>query len=297
MRILIVGLTVALCFGNAQPGEDTRDIWDTGFMGRRPAPSSPGVSAGSVRRQSIAYRRAVTAGALEQAGSPVRSVQAALGVTIWRLRAPSDADGTAPRLLVQDTGAQRPIEYVPERVRLDEPFRVGDRIRFAIESPREGYLYVVDRERYNDGTFGQPYLIFPVANLNSGDNYVQPGKLIELPGQRDRVPALKIERRDARHIGEELLIVVSPRPSRSLSVNRPDFPLPDVVLRDWQRDSLSADGRLDLAVQGSLWTGVEKLAGGAGRLLTQDDPMPESIYVTSGPVTGPLLVRVYLEVK
>ena len=56
-------------------------------------------------------------------------------------------------------------------------------MRVAIELPQEGFLYVVDRERYRDGTSGDPYLIFPVQNLNHGDNKGEPG-----PADRNSQP-------------------------------------------------------------------------------------------------------------
>jgi hypothetical protein len=44
----------------------------------------------------------------------------------------------------------------------------------------EGYLYVIDREQYEDGTLGEPVQIFPTTRTRGGDNSVKPGSLIEI---------------------------------------------------------------------------------------------------------------------
>ena len=43
------------------------------------------------------------------------------------------------------------------------PLRDGDRMRLSIEAPWDGYLYVLNREQYADGSTSDPYLIFPAA--------------------------------------------------------------------------------------------------------------------------------------
>jgi hypothetical protein len=46
-----------------------------------------------------------------------------------------------------------------------------------------------------------------------------------------------------------------------------------------------------------MWTGAENIAGSAQRLLTPEDPMPQSIFVTTGDRSRPLLVRIPLDVE
>ena len=53
----------------------------------------------------------------------------------------------------------------------------------SIESPRSGFLYVIDREQYADGSTSDPYLIFPTQKIHAGNNAVSPGKVIELERQ------------------------------------------------------------------------------------------------------------------
>ena len=71
-------------------------------------------------------------------------------------------------------------EWTPERIEADTPLKVSERVRITVESPRAGYLYVVDREQYADGSLGDAYLIFPTTRTRDGDNKVRPGKLIDI---------------------------------------------------------------------------------------------------------------------
>ena len=104
-----------------------------------------------------------------------------IGVTIWRLQPTSANDGSARVLVMEEA---RPTEWTPQRIEADTPLKVGERVRLSIESPRAGYLYVIDREQYADGSYGDAYLIFPTLRTRGGDNEVRPGKLIDIPAQR-----------------------------------------------------------------------------------------------------------------
>ena len=296
MRIVI--LLVAIWTALAQSEDKTREIWDLGFREHRPQPANSH-NASSVKkpesyRPSSSIVSNVPAGRGRQSAN--ESSTAALGVTIWRLRHVTGSDESAARLLVQDSGSAKGTEYVPERIRPDDHLRVGDRVRLGIESPRNGFLYVLDRERFSDGTYGEPYVLFPVSNLSHGDNRVFPGRLIEIPGQRDPVPALKIEKRSSGYVGEELSVIVSPQRIPSMTVDRPDTPLPGNILLSWERESPTTVMRLDLVSDDAVWTSVEKSAGNDARILTQDDPMPQAIYVAPRATKGSLLVRISLEV-
>lgn len=314
MRTLIFFLLV-IC-GVAQTTDDpSRAIWDTGFREQRPTaspsqsvvPSRPAIRYRTARPPTSPATGRVPSPAQQPPSAPAPSIAqrvappaaqptAALGITIWKLREAKHGYEMGARLLVQAAPDRQPSEYIPERIRIGAPLRVGDQVRLSIESPRPGFLYVINRERYRDGGFGRPHLIFPVANLNGGDNRVGPGRLIEIPGQRDRVPALVVERRDPRHAGEELIFIVSPERFSFQAPATPAEPLSTEVLKDWENRCSTAEIRLDLASDPAPWTAVEKEAGVGARLLTQADPMPESIYATAAIPDQPLLVRVALEV-
>ena len=127
----------------SQPTEATRAIIAEEFLKARP--KKP---AGSPAKQAT-YRRVTP----PSKSSPKSTVVAELGVTVWRLRPSRTSDGQA-RLLVHQ-GAEA-SQWTPERIETGSRVAVGDRLRLAIESPRSGYLYVVDAEQYADGSTGAP---------------------------------------------------------------------------------------------------------------------------------------------
>ena len=113
-----------------------------------------------------------------------------LGVTIWRLRPATEKDDVALRFLDQaDEEASpdaKPKGLTAERLDGTTQLREGDRVRLSIEAAQSGFLYIIDREQYTDGTLGEPYLIFPNTQTHGGDNRVKAGSVIEIPGQTDR---------------------------------------------------------------------------------------------------------------
>ena len=184
--------------------EDAREIWDTGFLKKRPAHSG----GHSQTPHYAAETHKAAAKALEAKPS-----KAAIGLTVWRLRAPVAAEHDDSRLLLQDKGERSGVVVlIPERLDATEPLREGDRVRLSIEVPRVGFLYVIDREKYRDGLLGAPMLIYPTLNMNGGKNDVAPGLVIEIPPRDSEVVALKINRSSDRQTGEDLTFIVSAQP-------------------------------------------------------------------------------------
>jgi hypothetical protein len=193
----------------AQEAEDqTRDLWDTAFLQKRPAAKKPIKRTQPVRYKVVGKRTAPT--------SPTPTVQAAVvGVTIWRLRPSKASDDAEVRQLVHQQG-----EWTPERVSAGAPLSEGSRVQLTIESPRSGYLYVFDREIYADKTFGEPYLIFPTLSLNGGDNKVSAGRVVEIPSSQDKPPFYTLKRSRADHEGETLTVIVTDKPLTELTIGR-----------------------------------------------------------------------------
>ena len=138
-----------------KPEDATRKLWDTAFIGSS-------TSKKSAHRRRGSYRIATP-------NVPVDNVvpDTVVGVTIWRLR-PANRSDSGERLIVHDDNAVK--EWVPERISANTRLVQGDRLRISVEAVRAGYLYVIDREQYADGTLGEPYLIFPTTRTSAGDN-------------------------------------------------------------------------------------------------------------------------------
>src|ERR1700730_18021845 len=213
-----------------------------------------------------------------------------IGVTVWRLR-PSQSTDTGGRVLVLD--GLKESEWAPERLEADTPLSVGDRVRLTIESPRPGFLYIIDREQYSDGSLGDPMMIFPTLRTRGGDNRVAPGKLIDIPAQEDQYSYFTAQpagdRRD--QIAEVLTIILLTQPL-SLQIGELPLKLTSTQVTGWEKLWGGAAERLELiGGAGRTWTSDEKAAGAArGRQLTQAGPPPQTVYQVTRKAGGQLLV-------
>jgi hypothetical protein len=219
-----------------------------------------------------------------------------LGITVWRLRPAISADG-GPRILVQE-GADT-VSWTPERVPSDTPLRQGDRVRLSIESPRTGYLYVIDREQYAGKQQGDAYLIFPTTRTNNGDNKVTAGRLVEIPAQEDRPNYFTLKQSRPDQSGEVLSVIVTDKPLEDVTIGDKPIALSAELVSKWEHASSSEIQRFEMTGgAGKTWTKAEQEAGLDGtRLLTQDDPGPQTIYRVTANGDEPILVKVGLKYR
>ena len=209
MKVLLGFVLLFLITGTlvvAQKSDDTtRKLWDTAYI----APASGKTT--SRRRAHSKYRIATP-------NVPIDNVvpESVVGVTIWRLR-PAGRSESGERIIVHDDNAGK--EYVPERISANTKLVAGDRLRVSVEAARNGYLYVIDRELYADGTLGEPYLIFPTTRTLNGDNQVSVGKLAEIPAQDDSPPFFTIRRSRPDQVAEVLSVLVTPVPLEGVQIS------------------------------------------------------------------------------
>src|SRR5262249_5091990 len=158
-------------------------------------------------------------------------------------------------------------------------------------------LYIVDRERYSDGSFGDAMLIFPTLRPRHGDNHVQPGKLIDIPAQEDQYSYFTAQpagnRRD--QVAEVLTIVLTTRPL-PLQIGDQPQKIPASEITKWDQLWGGVSERLELVGgAGRTWTREEKSASAeTGRQLSQSGPPPQTVYRVSRTASGQFLVTVPL---
>jgi hypothetical protein len=274
--------TIAVIGANGRQGSDetTRQIIAEEFLKKRPSPAK--TSTG----RKPAYRLVTPAAAVKAPAAATMD----LGVTLWRLR-PSQSSDEGARLLVQDAS-----ELSAERLDTGAPLAIGDRVRLTIESPAAGFLYVVDRELYADGTMSEPYLIFPTTRTRSGDNAVRAGRLIDIPDQQDRPNYFSVRPSRPGQVGELITILVTPAALDSVAIADKPAVLANDVVASWEK--LWTAPVQQFALEGGvkkLWTREEQAAAGdATRLLKQDDPPPQTIFRLAAKKGTPLLVNVRL---
>ena len=283
---ILICLAAAMTFAQTQDDSSRQIILDR-FNKARPTETASGTRPRPAMRSPL-YRRTGTL-----AGGRRRSTEE-LGVTIWRLRPARSADSGA-RVLVQE--GLKTTEWTPERIEADTPLNIGDRVRISVESPRPGYLYIVDREQYSDGSLGEPMLIFPTLRTRGGENRVFPGRLIDIPAQEDQYSYFTAQpgsdRRD--QVAEVLTFILTPDPL-PLQIGEQPLKLANTQIAGWEKLWGGAAERLELVNgAGRTWTNEEKEAGASrGVRLNQSGPPPQTVYRVARKAGSPLLVTVPL---
>jgi hypothetical protein len=260
LTVLTAPMTV-----KAQGDETTRRLWDTAFINSGSKKASP-------RRAKRSYRIATPN--VPTAGVDGETV---VGVTLWRLRRAATRD-TGERLIVHD--GPDSAEWLPERISANTKLNQGDRLRISVEAARTGYLYVIDREQYADGSLGEPYLIFPTTRTLAGNNQVTVGKIIELPAQDDSPPYFTVRRSRGDQVAEVLSVVVSPTPLEGLEITDKIQKLSEARVSQWEKSWGSRVGLLELEKGvGQAWSKEEKEVGAdVSKSLKSNAPAPQVIY-------------------
>ncbi|MGH9846191.1 MAG: DUF4384 domain-containing protein [Blastocatellia bacterium] len=294
--VACVGLifNTTVCAQDPAQEEDARRLWDSEFLKKRAEAKTPAPA-----RKPMGYRRVAAkkpAPAKPNATDAKPAIEAVegemVGVTVWRLRATKTADAQESRLLLEE---DEKSEWTLERVESETVFAPGDRVRLSIESPRNGYLYVIDREQYTDGTLSNPHLIFPTLRNRNGDNSVKAGKVIELPGKS----AFRLSSLREDYAGEALTVIVTEQPLADVTVGERIVKLDPALVARWEKQWNASIERFELiGGAGKTYTKAEREAGQEGsRVLTQEDELPQTLYRVVAARSNPLLITVPLRMK
>lgn len=294
LKLMIATLAIALgCESSTlsapiQSGEQTRKLWDSEFFKSKGKPAT-----GKTTKPRPRYR-VVT----PQVPTEEVNADTVLGITLWRLRPAKPADDKQVRLFKHDKDDTKVIEWTPERISVDTALAIGQRVRLSIESARTGFLYVIDRELYADGTMGEPYLIFPTTRLRGGDNQVVVGRIVDIPAQEDRPNYFKLDPDRADLVGEIISVLITPQPLPNLKIGEDAIQLSKADVIEWEQKWGAKVGRLEMeGSAGKTWTKEEKEASAAnGKQLKAASPAPQTLYYRPEAKTGdPLMVSVKLQ--
>lgn len=297
----------------AQPAEDnSRGFWPPEFR--------PAAPAGAKPRPGTYKPVKTTRPAIVKPGAEPNG----LGVTLWLLRpaesfnqpAPANARSNQPKptpkpdeevarvLIKKKVGnSERTDEMIPERIQADTPLKVGQLLRLSVEVPQDGYLYVIDREKYTDGSIGEPFLIFP-SNPKSDEHVVKAGRIIELPDSKDFVFEVKLrsEMENKTLSGEMLSFLVSPRPLDGIPAADAEglIRLPEAMVQEWETKwgQNTVLGRAELETgKGRARTRSEQSAlTSNSQTLTQADPLPQTVFQIAVKRGSPFIVKMPLTI-
>jgi hypothetical protein len=194
------------------------------------------------------------------------------GVTLWK---------------VERTGDPSRKE-IARRVEAGTQFREGDLIRLSIESPRAGFLYVIDRDWFTDGTAGgETNLIFP---QKGEDNRLVAGKLIDIPARHDQPFKARPK---ANQAGEMLTIIVTLTPL-SLPLSKDALPVSNPQLASWEKKWSGMTERFEMNDSVGETRTIAELEATGARQLTRNDPAPQTIYLLTPRSSDGLLFNLLL---
>ena len=268
-------------------GEIPRDIISKDFLEKRPAKSKSGQGPkGSEKRSENGSESSYRPTTIVTKQSDKPRLQ--IGVTIWKLEPVTTGFSAGQRPVYEVDGNS--LEWIPRRVEADAQFKKGDSLRLSIESPRAGYLYVVNRDWLADGSFGETNLIFPTQGE---DNRLEAGKLIDIPGQ-GKIPFKASPKPNQSDELLTFIVTSSPLPLRLSS--RP-LTISKTQLAEWEEKWEAEADRFEMTGgAGKTRTEVEQLAASPmrSRQLTREDPMPQTIYSLIPKNNGGLLFNLVL---
>ena len=309
---VILSALMSIAAFSQDGGPQTRSATSDAFRAKRPPAAAPANSRARPPRPSTKYRYVRTERNIAGSRPAAKSTTTAkpktaqpdktpktlseIGFTMWKLRPP--AEGEAGFYIPVELSEGKVAQWLAERVGVNSRFKLEDRVRLAIESSVDGYLYIVNRETYSDGSVGDPYLIFPTAA--DGDNTVGPGLLFDIPDQRDEFPYFNVKPRDESKLsvydGEHITIIISRRPLTGLDAD----PKTDKLLKTAALEKLEETAESELfertdtedriftkteadSTCGATTRGLErqKSSGkscGRAKYLSRDDAQPQTLF-------------------
>ncbi len=286
--LVMIGLLVGTgsVFMAAAQDDESKAIKAEVFIKDRPARRSPNAAVYKPAARSSNNTNAAI--------PPAGTAFAQLGVTIWKFRRSTVADKTK-ELVEEDEG--EPTEWTLQRVEESTPLAPGTKVRLSIESlSRDGYLYVIDREQYADGTLGDPLLIFPTKKTADA-NRVKAGRLIYVPSSTGKFRIMPSES-GKRYVGEVITVLVASKPLiKEDQLGAKSIRLSSQQVESWAKQWGATATKFEMAGgAGQAMTEKEQAAGtDSSQVLTRDDPVPQTVYRVAIKPNDPVLVTVPLK--
>jgi hypothetical protein len=227
-----------------------------------------------------------------------------VGITLWRVRPATEAEINDHKVHIERMmWDQKEHEVVVTRISDDSPIGDKDLIQMSVEylpdrngedampPNRAGYLYVINREQFPDGSLKNGRLIFPTRLTYGGDNRVLPGKTVTLPDP-GRPFRIKRDSSGQAQAYETYTIILSPEPmdpELPQEIGRSAMELPPNLLSEWERQWSAGESRADLRggvgqartqreLEASGDPGETRSTEDSAEDLTQDDPPPQIVF-------------------
>jgi hypothetical protein len=265
--------TQALCNFQQDAGQtqedETKGLVPKLFVAKRPAvQSNRPTKSRSTQSKKIVYRR-ITKPIVKP--KTEKFEMASLGFTVWKRRAATTDNSKG--IAENKNGLTPTVKSDYERVNSETPLAIGENIQITVESlTQTGYLYIIDREKYIDGSFSDPKVIYPIRGR---DNYVTPG-ILKTTGVFDIV-ASKSSKQQVEEVFTVLLSPTKLIPPAELTGGIVD--LDSAKFAEWfSKWKVDFEVIEQEAENGQTMTDEEAKGIEENRKLTQEDPAPATIY-------------------
>lgn len=289
-----------LCLVTAQEGSKDIGVVKSEEVVNRSAQAAGGGSTTnrasvSVARRNVTYRPSRRFTRVPPA--PTMEF-AQVGLTVWRLQ---EAEGAKE---MDQEGKEAKLEQLEASKQLS----LGSMVRLGIEPlTHDGFLYVIDREQFADLSYGAARLIFPTLSTRNGNNRVRAHELVLIP----RPPSyfrINPSSTGKTQTAEVLTIIVSPTPLQlPAALGERAMTISDRLFKSWETQwGTTSVNVLEMNGGAGLTTSVKAQVEGAKSMdqegqerqqLTQDDPLPQTIYRATVRRGRALLVTVPLQFK
>jgi hypothetical protein len=298
IRLLLSALSVVMVWPFAGISATAQEVQTKGIKAEEFIKERPANPAGNTRGRRTPPARKPTYKTSETVAAalpPPGKVFAQVGVTLWRARPSTSADKT--KELVEEVDSE-PTEWSLERIEEGTLLTPGQKVRLSIESlSRDGYLYVINREEYADGSLGAARLIFPTKKTAEGALRVKAGKMVYIPGPRGYF-RIKPSSSPKGHVAEVLTVLVSSKPlidSGRLSATA--ITLANEEVESWEKQWATQATKFEMeGGAGRVMTEKEQSAASADAAsLSQDDPVPQTIYRVAIKPEDALVIRLPLK--
>jgi hypothetical protein len=230
---------------------------------------------------------------------PVEPAAALIGFTAWELRPSIASDPPRARAIIQpppkpEQARAEPEEFTPVRLPIQGGLRIGTKFWLGIETSRSGYLYVIDREVFDQGRLGEPFLIFPTERIRQGNNRIASGDLIRLPGDGANPPYWVLESSQADYRGELVTIILTPQPVPELRSQSERAPLDPAWLAGFEKTWGAQAAHVFRGNAGEFAAPAEL---NPVPVLGRADPPPENIYRVDVKPGRPVVMSVPISIQ
>lgn len=301
IRLLLSVLSVVMVWPLAGTSASAQDVQTKGikaeeFIKERPAKPTGGVGSRRTRPARKPTYKTSQAAAAAAVAPPPGKVFAQVGVTLWRFRPSTSGDRT--KELVEEEGEPEKTEWSLERMEEGTLLSPGQKVRLSIESlSRDGFLYVINREEYADGSLGDARLIFPTKKTAEGATRVKAGRMVYIPGPRGYF-RIKPSSSPKGHVAEVLTVLVSSKPLiDSARLANTAITLSKEEVEAWEKKWATQATKFEMeGGAGRVMTEREQSAASSDAAsLSQDDPVPQTIYRLAIKPEDALVIRLPLK--